>query len=170
MHFKEVKQCPTLLPTIIFILSLIFFFVSPNYHNVTGCHPGTVAFTAKLNVDDSYPCHSGVLKFTIVLVNEGEGYSPDTGIFSCPVDGFYHFTVHVSVYGRGQCAIFKNREKVVSLYHTSLPDKCSQVASMSSVIKLSKQDEVWVNIWGPGRNDIFATQDNDTVFTGVRLG
>ncbi|XP_027136456.1 complement C1q and tumor necrosis factor-related protein 9 [Larimichthys crocea] len=131
---------------------------------------GTVAFTAKLNVDDSYPCHSGVLKFTTVLVNEGEGYSPDTGIFSCPVDGFYHFTVHVSVYGRGQCAIFKNREKVVSLYHTSLPDKCSQVASMSSVIKLSKQDEVWVNIWGPGRNDIFATQDNDTVFTGVRLG
>ncbi|XP_044057536.1 complement C1q and tumor necrosis factor-related protein 9-like [Siniperca chuatsi] len=130
---------------------------------------GVVAFTAKLNVNDSYPKESGVLKFATVLVNEGGGYSPGTGIFTCPVDGFCHFTVHVSVYGRGQCAIFKNGEKVVSLYHTNLPDKCSQVASISSVIKLSKKDEVWVNNWGPGKNDIFATEDNDTVFVGVRL-
>ncbi|XP_034404744.1 complement C1q and tumor necrosis factor-related protein 9-like [Cyclopterus lumpus] len=133
-------------------------------------HTGTVAFTAKLNVDDSYPCYSGALKLTTVLVNEGGGYSPDTGVFSCPRGGFYYFTVHMSVYGRGQCDILKNGEKVVSLYHTSLPDKCSQVASMSSVIKLSKNDEVFVNLWGPGRNDIFATVDNDTVFAGFRLG
>ncbi|XP_008274125.1 complement C1q tumor necrosis factor-related protein 5-like [Stegastes partitus] len=131
---------------------------------------GTVAFTAKLDIDDSYPCHSGVLKFRIVLVNEGGGYNPETGIFNCPVDGLYYFTVHASVYGRGQCAIYKNGEIVASLYHTSLPDKCSQVASTSSVVKLSKDDDVWVNIMGPGKNDIFATEDNDTVFTGFRLG
>lgn len=131
---------------------------------------GTIAFTAKLKPCDSHPSHSGVLKFATVQVNEGGGYSADTGIFTCPVDGFYFFTVHASVYGRGQCAIFKNGEKIVSLYHTTLPDKCSQVASISSVIKLSKKDEVAVIIWGPGRNDIFATEDNDTVFAGVRLG
>ncbi|XP_042342853.1 complement C1q and tumor necrosis factor-related protein 9B-like [Plectropomus leopardus] len=131
---------------------------------------GTVAFTAKLNVDDSYPDHCGPLKFATVLVNEGGGYSRDTGVFTCPLDGFYHFTVHVSVYGRGQCGIIKNGEKVVSLYHTTLPEKLSQVASTSCVIRLSKYDTVFVKIWGPGRSDIFATEDNDTVFTGVRLG
>ncbi|KAG7223035.1 hypothetical protein INR49_015924 [Caranx melampygus] len=131
---------------------------------------GTVAFTAKLNNCDSYPRHTGVLIFANVLLNEGDGYSSDTGIFTCPVDGLYHFSVHASVYGRGQCAIYKNGEKVVSLYHTSLPDKCSQVASVSSVVKLSQGDNVWVNLWGPDRNDIFATDDNDTVFVGVRLG
>ncbi|TNN69741.1 DNA-directed RNA polymerase II subunit RPB9 [Liparis tanakae] len=62
---------------------------------------GTVAFTAKLNVDESYPCYSGALKLTTVLVNEGGGYNPDTGIFSCPLDGFYYFSVHMSVYGCG---------------------------------------------------------------------
>ncbi|XP_058489233.1 complement C1q and tumor necrosis factor-related protein 9-like [Solea solea] len=137
--------------------------------NVSPSDPGPVAFTAKLDVCDSYPKHSGVLKFTTVVVNEGDSYSPDTGIFMCPVEGLYHFTIHVSVYGRGQCAIFKNGEKVVSLYHTSLPDKCSQVASVSSVVKLSKNDQVWVNLWGCDRNDIFASVDNDTVFVGVRL-
>lgn len=131
---------------------------------------GPVAFTAKLSVCDSYPTHSGVLKFTTVLVNEGRGYSADTGLFVCPVDGFYYVSLHASIYGRGQCAIVKNGEKVVSLYHTTLPEKCSQVASMSSVVKLAKKDEVAVNVSGVGRNDIFATEDNDTVFSGVLLG
>lgn len=131
---------------------------------------GIVAFTAKLNPCDSYPSHSGILTFRNVLINEGGGYNPVTGIFTCPMDGFYNFSVHASVYGLGQCAIFKNGESVVSLYHTSLPDKCSQIASISSVVKLSKNDQVFVNLWGPDRNDIFATGDNDTVFSGFRLG
>lgn len=81
--------------------------------------------------------------------------------------------VHVTVYGSGQCTIFKNGEKVVSLYHKNEPDSLSynssQVASMSSVVKLSKRDEVWIDLCGQGRNDIFATEDNDTVFTGFYL-
>ncbi|XP_029373562.1 complement C1q and tumor necrosis factor-related protein 9-like isoform X2 [Echeneis naucrates] len=131
---------------------------------------GTVAFTAKLKDCDSYPKDSGVLRFATVLLNEGGGYSPETGIFTCPTGGLYHFTLHASVYGRVQCAIFKNGGTVVSLYHTTLPDKCSQVASVSCVVKLVENDTVWVNMWGPGRNDIFATEDNDTVFVGVRVG
>uniref|UniRef100_A0A667XC19 C1q domain-containing protein n=1 Tax=Myripristis murdjan TaxID=586833 RepID=A0A667XC19_9TELE len=126
-----------------------------------------IAFTAKLNIADSTPYHSGVLKFADVIVNEGGAYSPDTGVFTCPVDGFYHFTVHMSVYGRAQCAIYKNGESVASLYHTSEPDKCSQVASVSSVLQLSEKDKVWVNLWGHGRHDIIATEDNDTVFVGT---
>lgn len=132
-----------------------------------------VAFTAKLRVDDSHQKHSGVLKFANVLLNSGGGYNPDTGVFTCPMAGLYHFMVHVTVYGRGQCAIFKNREKVVSLSHTNRPDtlsyNSSHVASVSSVLRLSEKDEVWVNLWGEGRHDIFATEDNDTMFTGFCL-
>ncbi|XP_061576243.1 complement C1q tumor necrosis factor-related protein 5-like [Cololabis saira] len=131
---------------------------------------GITAFTAKLHPCDSYPCHSGVLKFRTVLINEGGGYDHETGIFTCPVDGFYNFTVHASVCGRGQCAIFKNGDEVVSLYHPSFPDKCSQVASISSVVKLGKNNKVSVNVWGPGRNYIFSTGDSDTIFSGFRLG
>ncbi|XP_033970542.1 complement C1q and tumor necrosis factor-related protein 9-like [Trematomus bernacchii] len=134
------------------------------------CPSGTVAFTAKLKVEDSYPPGNGVLKFATVLINEGGGYRADTGIFTCPRDGFYHFSMHVSVVGCGQCAIYKNGQKVVSLYHSTLPQKYSEVASMSSVIQLTGDDKVWVNLWGPGRNNIFATEDNETVFVGFRLG
>ena len=132
-----------------------------------------VAFTAKLKEDDSHPKQSGVLRFGIVQLNEGGGYSPDTGVFTCPVDGLYHFMVHITVYGKGQCAIVKNGKKVVSLYHTNEPDtlsyNSSQVGSMSSVVKLSKKDEVWINLCGEGQQDIFATEDNDTIFTGFYI-
>lgn len=132
-----------------------------------------VAFTAKLNVADSHPKHSGALKFSSVELNEGKGYSPETGVFTCPADGLYLFTVHITVYGEGQCALVKNGEKVTSLRHANQPDELSynssQVATMSSVIPLTKEDKVWVNLWGRSRNDIFATEDNDTIFTGFCL-
>lgn len=129
-----------------------------------------VAFTAKLNTAHSTPYHPGVLKLVDVVVNEGDAYSPDTGIFTCPLGGLYHFTVHMSVNGRAQCAIFKNGESLASVYHTSLPNNCSQVASVSSVVPLSEGDKVWVNLWGHGRHEIIATEDNDTVFVGFHLG
>jgi len=128
-----------------------------------------VAFTAKLAQADSYPCYTGVLKFANVSVNEGGAYDPVTGIFTCPLGGFYYFTAHMSVYGRAQCAICKNGETVVSLYHTSLPNKCSQVASVSGVVKPDKNDQVWVTTWGLGRNDFFASPDNDSIFVGFHL-
>ncbi|KAK0133773.1 Complement C1q and tumor necrosis factor-related protein 9 [Merluccius polli] len=129
-----------------------------------------ITFTAKLAQADSYPCHTGVLKFANVSINEGDAYNPETGIFTCPVDGFYHFMVHMSVYGRAQCAICKNSDTVVSLCHTSLPDKCSQVASVSGVVKLAQNDKVWVSTWGPGRNDFFTSPDNESIVVGFRLG
>lgn len=50
----------------------------------------------------------------------------------------------------------------------TLPDKCFQVTSMTSVVMPVKKGKVAVNIWGVGRNGIFA--DNDTVSSGVLLG
>ncbi|XP_068174226.1 complement C1q and tumor necrosis factor-related protein 9-like [Antennarius striatus] len=139
--------------------------------NDEGCRQGPrVAFTAKMKIDDSYPKSSGVLKFADVVINEGGGYNPDTGIFTCPVRGFYNFIVHMTVYGKGQCAIFKNGEKVVSMSHVNHPDQLSynssQVASMSGLVKLYEKDDVWVNLNGQGQLDIFATEDNETSFTG----
>lgn len=56
-----------------------------------------VAFTAKLAPADSCPTYSGVLKFADVSINGGDAYNPETGILTCPPDGFYHFMVYMSV-------------------------------------------------------------------------
>lgn len=133
-----------------------------------------MAFTAKLRIDDGHQKHNGVLKFANVPLNQGGGYSPETGVFTCPAAGLYHFVVNVTVYGHGQCALLKNGEKVTSLHHVNKPDvlsyNSSHVASVGGLVRLAQQDKVWVNLWGAGRHDIFATEDNDTIFTGFCLG
>lgn len=129
-----------------------------------------MAFTARLNQAHSSPYHSGVLKLLDVLANQGDAYSPDTGVFTCPLQGLYHFALHVSVCGRAQCAIFKNGQSLASVYHTSLPNGCCQVASTSCTVLLALGDRVWVNLWGHGRHQIIATPDNHTVFVGFHLG
>jgi len=35
---------------------------------------------------------SGQLSFQYVITNEGQGYDTDTGLFTCPVPGFYYFS------------------------------------------------------------------------------
>lgn len=143
-----------------------FLFIYRQLWTTIVCHPspyfhllpipdGVVAFTAKLAEADSYPTHSGILKFANVSTNEGGAYNHQTGIFTCPREGIYHF---------------ENGETVVSLYDTSLPDKCSQVSSVSCVVKLARNDNVWVSTYGPGRNDFFATAENSSVFVGYCLG
>lgn len=129
-----------------------------------------VAFTAKLDPAHSSPYHSGVLKLTRVLLNQGDAYDQQLGIFTCPLAGLYHFTVHMSLQGRAQCALYRNGESLASLYHTSLPNGCSQVASISSTAALDAGDRVWVNLWGHGRHEIMASEDSDTVFVGFLLG
>lgn len=133
-----------------------------------------VAFTAKLKIDECRQKQDGVLTFADVSLNQGEGYNADTGVFTCPAAGLYHFIVSVTVYGRVQCAILKNGEKVLSLYHANKPDalsyNSSHVASISGLVRLVQRDRVWVNLCGQGRHDIFATEDNDTIFTGFCLG
>ncbi|XP_055022662.1 complement C1q and tumor necrosis factor-related protein 9-like, partial [Boleophthalmus pectinirostris] len=129
-----------------------------------------IAFTAKLNIAHSTPYHRGVLKLVDVVTNEGNGYSPETGHFVCPLKGLYFFTVHMSVAGRAHCEIYKNGESVTTLYDTSHPHDCPQVATISTVVELKEKDTVWVNLWGHGRHEIIATEDNDTVFVGFYLG
>jgi hypothetical protein len=56
----------------------------------------TVAFKARLNVDTAAHV-SQVIVFPVVLFNEGDAYSSETGKFTATTDGTYLFTVSFCV-------------------------------------------------------------------------
>ncbi|XP_013374269.1 PREDICTED: EMILIN-2 [Chinchilla lanigera] len=53
--------------------------------------PGLVSFSAGLT-QKPFPSDGGVVLFNKVLVNDGDVYNPDTGVFTAPYDGRYLIT------------------------------------------------------------------------------
>merc|ERR1719239_1944657 len=52
-----------------------------------------VFFSVNNHLDKSLTLNQ-VLKYDTVVTNEGNGYNQQTGMFTCPVNGFYMFQIH----------------------------------------------------------------------------
>ena len=61
----------------------------------SGMHTSTIAFSATSYSEKAYKRGETVI-FDTTLVNIGNYYSSQTGTFTCPVDGFYQFTVVIA--------------------------------------------------------------------------
>ena len=55
---------------------------------------------------------SNQMAFKTVLTNEGGAFNADTGVFTCPVSGYYYFNAallkHYNHDGTAYCIIYKN--------------------------------------------------------------
>ena len=59
--------------------------------------PYQPAFKAGMNANTfSTPTNSGTITYNHIMFNSGNHYSTSTGRFTCPVDGVYQFTHHVT--------------------------------------------------------------------------
>ena len=62
---------------------------------VTGATPEIpIFFSASVSAAVDVVANTSILYDTVML-NEGGMYSPEFGIFTCPVTGIYHFTLSV---------------------------------------------------------------------------
>jgi hypothetical protein len=85
---------------------------------LVGALPRHFAFAAKLT-HDVRPADlgtHGILRFDGVLINEGNGYNPSTGVFTCSTNGTYVFswTYIVSVDSRFHTQLMINSQPYVS--------------------------------------------------------
>ena len=113
---------------------------------------------------------SQVLTFDHVITNVGGGYNASTGRFTCPVDGYYLFEMHIL----GQADKFTNfqlwlnQQRVVVTETDDLYDY--QSASNSAILQLQRGDSVRV-VSGAGHSsyaDGYVTHAY-TTFTGTLL-
>ncbi|XP_078543589.1 EMILIN-2 [Lissotriton helveticus] len=147
-----------------------------------GVFASQVSFSAGLT-QKPFPAEVGVIRFNKVLVNDGDHYNPDTGIFTTPFEGRYLITsvlaperdryveavLSVSNVSIAQMHTSGYRRELLE-YHKPNSGKhtCSGPGSFHLVLHLNAGDEVNVVITG-GK---LANTDSDemySTFSGVFL-
>uniref|UniRef100_A0A3P9DFW9 Complement C1q-like protein 4 n=1 Tax=Maylandia zebra TaxID=106582 RepID=A0A3P9DFW9_9CICH len=104
------------------------------------------------------------LIFKHVITNIGNAYNKNTGIFTAPVRGAYHFdwkvlgrdSTHTGAY------LFRNEEKIFFAYETQSTGWPS--ASNGASVLLEVGDQVSVRLWAGSR--IYDNTEHHTTFSG----
>ena len=81
-----------------------------------------------------------------VLVNVGNAYDPQTGLFTCPRDGVYVFTWSTMSHNPGEnCLAYIYRNGVKSLMtHAYESSSHLETASNTEIYHLNQGDTVWI--------------------------
>ncbi|XP_022600459.1 complement C1q-like protein 2 [Seriola dumerili] len=129
-----------------------------------------VAFSASLLADGAqtigpFNKHTTLI-FKHVLTNIGGAYDPNTGVFTAPVRGAYHFEWHIGVHASNTAAVLvKNTNHIfaVAEHQGSGYGSSSQCANL----RLEAGDVVFVRLWHGAK--VFDNMNRHTTFSGHLL-
>ncbi|XP_062376111.1 complement C1q-like protein 2 [Sardina pilchardus] len=109
------------------------------------------------------------LVYRHIFTNVGNAYNPNTGVFTAPVRGVYHFVIFVDGVGHASTwtgvSLHKNGEHVV-ITHTQQPHYRVTSSNAASLL-LEVGDVVYVKLW-PG-SWVMDNQNHHTTFSGHLL-
>uniref|UniRef100_A0A672YGY0 C1q domain-containing protein n=1 Tax=Sphaeramia orbicularis TaxID=375764 RepID=A0A672YGY0_9TELE len=132
-----------------------------------------VAFSASLVATETR--HFGpfsalyTLAFRHVITNIGNAYNPNTGVFTAPVKGAYHFEFYI--YGHGHAShgsgamLFKNGHHIVIAYEHQPSHTSSSSNGVTLILEVG--DVVYVRQWP--NTKLIDTGSHHTTFSGHLL-
>ena len=83
------------------------------------------------------------VKFRGVTLNEGDHYDPNTGVFTCPADGIYVFTVSLYSNSRYYSTVDLVHEGEAQARAYGSAGDADQ-GTVTAVLRCNHGDEVWV--------------------------
>ncbi|XP_045205567.2 complement C1q-like protein 2 [Mercenaria mercenaria] len=107
-----------------------------------------------------------VIVFDTVILNEGEGYDSDTGIFTVPESGLYYFAAHVCIVG-GKGANYAIVIEGTEIAASSVYSTKYNCNSVTAVAKVKSEERVSTKILYP--SNLHYDKYRLTSFTGALL-
>ncbi|XP_077387353.1 uncharacterized protein c1qtnf2 [Festucalex cinctus] len=132
-----------------------------------GCDCGTAARSAfSVAVSKSYPKERTPIRFSRILLNEGNHYNASSGKFVCAVPGIYYFTYDITVANKHLAiGLVHNGQYKIKTFDANTGNH--DVASGSTVLHLQHLDQVWLQIFYSEQNGLFFDPFwTDSTFTG----
>lgn len=122
-----------------------------------------------VGITSSYPTENTPIKFNKILFNDGGHYNPRTGKFICVYPGVYFFSYDITVANKHLAiGLVHNGQFRIKTFDANTGNH--DVASGSTVLHLSPEDEVWLEIFFHDQNGLFADPGwADSLFTGFLL-
>lgn len=131
------------------------------------CNCGTAARSAfSVAVTKSYPKERLPIRFSRVLLNEGNHYNTTTGKFVCAIPGVYYFSYDITLANKHLAiGLVHNGHYKIKTFDANTGNH--DVASGSTVLHLQKSDQVWLQIFYSEQNGLFFDPFwTDSTFTG----
>ncbi|XP_060554037.1 complement C1q and tumor necrosis factor-related protein 9A-like [Ruditapes philippinarum] len=129
----------------------------------------TVAFKARIKDDTAAP-KGQVIVFPVVLFNEGDAYSSETGKFTATTNGTYLFTIAFCVQAKKWLNVDVLVDAVAHTKTTFYGDSNNSCATADTIVVLKAGQSVWVQPSGSNSGNII---DHDSIrwntFSGVLL-
>ncbi|XP_070294628.1 complement C1q tumor necrosis factor-related protein 2 isoform X1 [Salvelinus sp. IW2-2015] len=136
-----------------------------------GCNCGTNSARSAFSVamTKSYPKERLPIRFKRILLNEGNHYNATTGKFVCSVPGVYYFTYDITLANKHLAiGLVHNGQYKIKTFDANTGN--NDVASGSTVLRLERQDQVWLQIFYSEQNGLFYDPFwTDSLFTGFLI-
>ncbi|XP_062579299.1 uncharacterized protein LOC134241252 isoform X3 [Saccostrea cucullata] len=125
-----------------------------------------IGFTASMTTSDTSTTSGRRLVFPHIILNEGNGYNSNDGVFTAPVNGIYLFYSSLTSYSTDYCScyIVRNGSIKVRLYTGAAHD---QSVSNMVLLLLQKNDRIWLKMAAGTR--IYSNENSPSTFSGYLI-
>ncbi|XP_063420944.1 complement C1q tumor necrosis factor-related protein 7-like [Mytilus trossulus] len=108
-----------------------------------------IAFHARMSTDKTHLASFATVKFETVVTNEGQAYSPVTGVFTCPQDGTYSFSWTLITLAGNWCNTeFVVDGNIIAYTHDEANSSTDhKTSSQSAVVLLKKGNKTWIRAY-----------------------
>ncbi|KAG5853423.1 hypothetical protein ANANG_G00073260 [Anguilla anguilla] len=130
---------------------------------------GVVGKAGPRGLKGSYPKERLPIRFNRILLNEGGHYNASDGKFVCAIPGVYYFTYDITLANKHLAiGLVHNGQYKIRTFDANTGNH--DVASGSTVLRLQRGDQVWLQIFYSEQNGLFFDPYwTDSLFTGFLI-
>ncbi|KAG7517642.1 complement C1q tumor necrosis factor-related protein 2 [Solea senegalensis] len=135
-----------------------------------GCNCDSAARSAfSVAMTKSYPKEKMPIRFSRILLNEGNHYNATSGKFVCVIPGVYYFSYDITLASKHLAiGLVHNGQYKIKTFDANTGNH--DVASGSTVLQLQRRDQVWLQIFYSEQNGLFFDPFwTDSTFTGFLI-